>query len=99
MSKSPAERDQMNAKLPGHPGGKGPPGPAGRSHGSELVEELHRRTAASRIRAKGFSLIVLLNLVSPASAGRGTCRSKFKSKVSLTLGIQLTGLGYSLAYG
>lgn len=40
--------------------GTGTPGPFDRSHGSELVEELHGRTVASRMRAEKFSLTLCL---------------------------------------
>ena len=49
----------MNVDLPGHPvtGWGGHAGVFGRSHRSEIVEDLHGRAAASRMQAKEFSLI------------------------------------------
>jgi hypothetical protein len=63
-------------------------GAFGRSPKSQLVEELHGRTTGSKTRAKQFSpLIIFFDPASCASAGRGSRRSEFESKGSLTLGV------------
>jgi hypothetical protein len=67
---------KCEAPRPSRQDGTGTAGPFDRSHGSELVEELPGHASGEQNVSKGnIVLMVPLNPVYPALAGRGTFRS------------------------